>query len=319
MPGITIRRSAASCASAARCRCPRPISRNRERDERHEVRELGPALPAPVPESARRVHQPARRLRGADRRRRECRHRARPGIDDDPDPLITAPLYGRWHALTQRLLTERDGTPCANPTNWVHKLNLDPRFRVPAGFGADVVEANAEAYMNDAWQQIGDVLAANQRIRAPPARASRSRRAGTTATSRRSPRRRRAGLRGDRAGARRGSSAARRRSRICAARACVPPVLTSTAMRRVVRPRRTADALACRSTPRAHAAQPAHARQRRRGRRAAPPKTVPPGVADGRPGRRRRRADGRAPLAARAPRTLPVAALACCSRSRSSS
>ena len=88
-----------------------------------------------------------------------------PGISDDPDPLITAPLYGRWHALTQRLLTNRDGTPAPNPSNWVHRLNLDPRFRVPAGFGTDVVETNAEEYMDDAWQQIGDVLAANQKIR----------------------------------------------------------------------------------------------------------------------------------------------------------
>ena len=88
-----------------------------------------------------------------------------PGIDDDPDPLITAPLYGQWHAFTQRLLTKRDGSPDPNPTNWVHKLNLDPIYRVPAHFGAEVVETNAEEYMNDAWQQIGDVLAANARIR----------------------------------------------------------------------------------------------------------------------------------------------------------
>ncbi len=88
-----------------------------------------------------------------------------PGIADDPDPLITAPLYGRWHALTQRLLTKRDGTPADNNQNWVHKLNLDPRFRVPASFATDVVETNAETYMNYAWQQIGDVLAANQQIR----------------------------------------------------------------------------------------------------------------------------------------------------------
>ncbi|HEY3726034.1 MAG TPA: hypothetical protein VGL51_02595 [Solirubrobacteraceae bacterium] len=87
------------------------------------------------------------------------------GVDDDPDPLITSPLYGRWHALTQRLLTNRDGTPAPDRTNWVHKLNLDPRFRVPAGFGADVVETNAEQYMNYAWEQIGDVLAANLLIR----------------------------------------------------------------------------------------------------------------------------------------------------------
>jgi hypothetical protein len=88
-----------------------------------------------------------------------------PGVDDDPDPFITAPLYGRWHALTQRLLTNRDGTPAPHIDNWVHDLNLDPRFRVGAGFGTDVVETNAEEYMNDAWQQIGDVLEANHRIR----------------------------------------------------------------------------------------------------------------------------------------------------------
>jgi hypothetical protein len=85
--------------------------------------------------------------------------------EPDPDPLVTAPLYARWHALTQRLLTERDGTPTVNDENWVHNLNLDPRYRVAAGFGADVVEKNAEEYMNDAWQQVGDVLRANALIR----------------------------------------------------------------------------------------------------------------------------------------------------------
>jgi hypothetical protein len=70
----------------------------------------------------------------------------------DPDPLLTAPLYARWHALTQRLLTERDGTPVPDERNWVHNVNLDPRYRVAAGFGADVVEKNAEEYMNDAWR-----------------------------------------------------------------------------------------------------------------------------------------------------------------------
>jgi hypothetical protein len=87
------------------------------------------------------------------------------GISDDPDPLITAPLYGCWHSLTQRLLFNSDGTSAPNNTNWVHKLNLDPRFRAAAAFGTQVVESNAEEYMNDAWEQIGDVLAANSRIR----------------------------------------------------------------------------------------------------------------------------------------------------------
>ena len=90
---------------------------------------------------------------------------AMPGVPANPDPLITAPLYGRWHALTQRLMTARDGSAAPHPANWVHRLNLDPRFRVAAAFGANVIETNAEAYMNDAWQQIGDVLAANRAIR----------------------------------------------------------------------------------------------------------------------------------------------------------
>lgn len=157
------------------------------------------------------------------------------GIDDDPDPLITAPLYGRWHALTQRLLTQRDGTPAPNTGNWVHRLNLDPRFRVPAGFGADVVESNAEPYMNDAWQQIGDVLAANQKIRnlhlavevathwfdrhlTPLAQAAPERSFAVTAPVHSrvlgSP-----------------TTVAHQR-----AASLVPPILTSTAFRRVVRP-----------------------------------------------------------------------------------
>jgi hypothetical protein len=86
-------------------------------------------------------------------------------IENDPDPLVTAPLYARWVALTQRLLTERDGTPTPHDRNWVHNVNLDPRYRVAAGLGAEVVEKNAEEYMNDAWQQVGNVLQANAVIR----------------------------------------------------------------------------------------------------------------------------------------------------------
>ncbi len=84
----------------------------------------------------------------------------------DPDPLVTPPLYGRWHALTSRLLTNRDGTPVTPNTNWVHELNLDPRFRVPAGTGGRVVRKHEEEFMQGAWDQLGDVLEANKRIRA---------------------------------------------------------------------------------------------------------------------------------------------------------
>ena len=82
-PASPIRRSAACCGSAARCRCPTPISTRSELADPAEVRELGPALSAPVPDGARHLHQPARRLCGADRCRRQCRHghrRASPTI-----------------------------------------------------------------------------------------------------------------------------------------------------------------------------------------------------------------------------------------------
>lgn len=85
--------------------------------------------------------------------------------DGDPDPLITPPLYGRWHALTPRLLSERDGAAVANNDNWVHDLNLDPRWRTAAGFGTNVVQEHQEEYMDAAWEQVGDVLEANRRLR----------------------------------------------------------------------------------------------------------------------------------------------------------
>jgi hypothetical protein len=83
-----------------------------------------------------------------------------------PDPVITPPLYGRWHSLTARLLTDRDGNPVVPNDNWVHRLNLDPRFRVAAGLGTRVVQARQEEFMVAAWSQLGQVLEANRRIRA---------------------------------------------------------------------------------------------------------------------------------------------------------
>ncbi|MFI6743495.1 hypothetical protein ACIBI9_62400 [Nonomuraea sp. NPDC050451] len=80
----------------------------------------------------------------------------------DPDPVVTPPLYGRWHARTSRLL---EASEPQLHGNWVHELNLDPRFRVAAGFGTAVVQENQETYMTAAWEQVGAVLAANRRIR----------------------------------------------------------------------------------------------------------------------------------------------------------
>ena len=86
-------------------------------------------------------------------------------IGQNPDPLITAPLYGRWHALTKRLLTDRDDNALNPNDNWVHELSLDPRWRTAAGFGTGVVQDNQEDYMTAAWEQVGEVLESNKLIR----------------------------------------------------------------------------------------------------------------------------------------------------------
>ncbi|MGH3997067.1 MAG: hypothetical protein ACRDTJ_06350, partial [Pseudonocardiaceae bacterium] len=90
-------------------------------------------------------------------------------LPEPVDPIITPPLYGRWPARTSRLFTDRDSTslvPDPEPPNWIHKLNLDPRYRVAANFGTQIVQARQEEFMAAAWAQVGDVLAANARIRA---------------------------------------------------------------------------------------------------------------------------------------------------------
>ena len=81
------------------------------------------------------------------------------------DPVITPPLYGRWGSQTPRLLARADGGLVPNSGNWVHQLNLDPIYRVPAGLGTRVVQQQQEDLMAAAWAQVGDVLAANQKIR----------------------------------------------------------------------------------------------------------------------------------------------------------
>jgi len=81
------------------------------------------------------------------------------------DPVITPPLYGRWHAMVSRILRDEDGDLVDPRIGWVEALNRDPRFRVAAGLGTRVVQDQQERYMDAAWDQIGAVLEAQRRIR----------------------------------------------------------------------------------------------------------------------------------------------------------
>ncbi|MFO7722900.1 MAG: hypothetical protein R6V49_06720 [Bacteroidales bacterium] len=71
------------------------------------------------------------------------------------DPIITPPIYGKWHAFTDAL---------TNKTDWVHQLNLHPSHRAAAGLGTRVIQEHQEEFMEMAWNQIGPINEANQRI-----------------------------------------------------------------------------------------------------------------------------------------------------------
>jgi hypothetical protein len=75
------------------------------------------------------------------------------------DPVVAPPIYGSWHAGVERVKL-----PAEDP-GWVSALNLDPRYRASGGLGARVVRKHQDQYMRAAWEQIGDVLTINAKIR----------------------------------------------------------------------------------------------------------------------------------------------------------
>lgn len=87
------------------------------------------------------------------------------GTAEETLPVLPPPLYGRWHAA-QRSIPDPPPAP-APPRNrlWLGDLNLDPRYRVPAGLGAQIVREHQEQLMASAWNQVGAVEQANQLIR----------------------------------------------------------------------------------------------------------------------------------------------------------
>ena len=75
------------------------------------------------------------------------------GAPPEAEP-VAPPIYGRWPV-------RRHTVPETQP-RWLRELNVDPRHRAAAGLGADVVRENQERYVDAAWKQVGDVLAANR-------------------------------------------------------------------------------------------------------------------------------------------------------------
>ena len=74
-------------------------------------------------------------------------------------PVVGPPVHGQL-PVGSRARASALGSADVPP--WLSDLNLDPRQRVAAGLGAEVVRRNQEHYMEEAWRQVGDVLAANR-------------------------------------------------------------------------------------------------------------------------------------------------------------
>ncbi len=89
-------------------------------------------------------------------------------VADGPDIAVgkrlevKPPLYGAWHAKQHQVFRAGVG-PAAAPklgAHWLADLNLNPRYRGAAGYGAEVVRMKQEEYVDACWDQIGDILAA---------------------------------------------------------------------------------------------------------------------------------------------------------------
>jgi hypothetical protein len=79
---------------------------------------------------------------------------------------VKPPLVGAWHARQHQVFRTGVG-PAAAPKlgkHWLADLNLNPRYRGAAGYGADVVRRNQEDYVDACWDQIGDILDAEMKF-----------------------------------------------------------------------------------------------------------------------------------------------------------
>ncbi len=115
---------------------------------RHQTGRLDRRDPRAVPE---RRWRPSSTRRGRWQRQRRMEIRSSPRRFTVPGtPACT------W--------SRRTATP-PSPVPWLNELNLDPRLRAAAAMGTEVVQAEQEALMASAWEQLGEAEAINQRLR----------------------------------------------------------------------------------------------------------------------------------------------------------
>ena len=74
----------------------------------------------------------------------------------DTVPTLSPPIYGEHPA--KRHTVKRTQLS----SHWLDGLSLQPRYRLAAGWGAEVVRQNQDEFMQAAWTQVGEVLAAER-------------------------------------------------------------------------------------------------------------------------------------------------------------
>src|SRR5262249_4296316 len=81
------------------------------------------------------------------------------------DPIVAPPRYGCWQAAVPQVGVNNPPSPPPTwpPTFWLNELNLDPRNRVAAAAGTQVVQEQQERLMASAWEQLGETHGAAAR------------------------------------------------------------------------------------------------------------------------------------------------------------
>ncbi len=74
----------------------------------------------------------------------------------DHVPTLAPPIYGEYPAKRYTVASAKIDQ------HWLDGLSLQPRYRLVAGWGAEVVRQNQDEFMQAAWEQLGDLLAAER-------------------------------------------------------------------------------------------------------------------------------------------------------------
>lgn len=75
------------------------------------------------------------------------------------DPIVAPPIYGSTYPPRERVEVG------VTPQHWITDLNLDPRDRIAASFGARIVQEDQEHLMASAWQQVDAIEKENEERR----------------------------------------------------------------------------------------------------------------------------------------------------------